>query len=207
MKSSVECDVEIDDLICPITLQVFRDPVVAADGRTYERAAIVQWISEHGTSPFTRQPLDVNELQTDDYLRSLAAQRRSSMVSYESAKYNVKNNDFTCPIIQHSESIDEFQGAAFLRNLIIEEQSGIVPYDYDMYFDLMVVTPQLRMTSNNVALTGTVEDRLQSWRKCRITKCGLSFLMVVFLVLVGWMYIRLHDYKYDNYHGEFLMNV
>jgi hypothetical protein len=82
MKLSVKSDVEKDDLICPITLRVFQDPVVAADGHTYERAAIVRWITEYGTSPFTRQPLNINELQADDYLRKLAAPRLSSKMSY-----------------------------------------------------------------------------------------------------------------------------
>jgi hypothetical protein len=83
MTLSAKSDVKNDDLICPITLQVFCDPVVATDGRTYERAAIVRWITEHGTSPFTRQSLNINELQTDDYLKNLAAQRRSSTTSYD----------------------------------------------------------------------------------------------------------------------------
>jgi hypothetical protein len=42
-------------LSCPITLQQFVDPVVAADGITYERAAIEDWFSKvkELTSPMT----------------------------------------------------------------------------------------------------------------------------------------------------------
>merc|ERR1711907_437490 len=40
-------------LLCVITCDVFRDPVLALDGHTYERAAIQHWLSEHGTSPMT----------------------------------------------------------------------------------------------------------------------------------------------------------
>ena len=71
-----------DSLICPITHEVFRDPVLADDGRLYERAAITRWINEHGTSPFTRQILDVNRLQPDDEVRRRAEQRRRLSVSY-----------------------------------------------------------------------------------------------------------------------------
>ncbi|UJR11784.1 hypothetical protein I4U23_015964 [Adineta vaga] len=81
-KVNSEQNIDNDDLICPITMELFRDPVIANDGRVYERAAITQWITEHGTSPFTREPLQVNELQPDDYLRQLAARRRNSVVSY-----------------------------------------------------------------------------------------------------------------------------
>ena len=71
-----------DDLTCPITLELYRDPVIALDGRVYEREAIIRWINAHGTSPFTRQPLRVEDLQPDDCLRRLAAERRNSTVSY-----------------------------------------------------------------------------------------------------------------------------
>jgi hypothetical protein len=30
-------------LLCPITLQLLEDPVVATDGVTYERSAITKW--------------------------------------------------------------------------------------------------------------------------------------------------------------------
>lgn len=47
----------IPGLECPITHAPFRDPVVAADGHTYERAAIMAWIAAHGRSPLTRERL------------------------------------------------------------------------------------------------------------------------------------------------------
>ncbi len=54
MISNEKTNVDNEDLICPITYQMFRDPVIASDGHIYERTAIVRWISEHGTSPLTR---------------------------------------------------------------------------------------------------------------------------------------------------------
>ena len=73
-----------DQLICPITLELFRDPVRAKDGHVYERQAITRWILHHGTSPLTRQPLEISDLQSDDELKTLARQRRGSAVSYNS---------------------------------------------------------------------------------------------------------------------------
>ena len=40
-------------LFCPITQEAIVEPVVAADGHTYERLAIVRWLSDHHTSPVT----------------------------------------------------------------------------------------------------------------------------------------------------------
>ena len=51
-----------DILQCPITLDIFCDPVLAKDGYTYERKAIQDWIRNHGTSPMTREPLLIEQL-------------------------------------------------------------------------------------------------------------------------------------------------
>ena len=81
-----------DELVCPITMEIFRDPVLAGDGRVYEREAITRWILEHGTSPFTREPLRIDQLQPDARLRQLASERRNSTVSYDA-----KNNSVVLP--------------------------------------------------------------------------------------------------------------
>ena len=47
-----------DECICPITQIVMLDTVIAADGRSYERAAITKWLTEHDTSPCTGLVLD-----------------------------------------------------------------------------------------------------------------------------------------------------
>jgi hypothetical protein len=47
--------VALDLFLCPITLDVPRDPVFnIADGCVYERHAILSWISRHTTSPHNR---------------------------------------------------------------------------------------------------------------------------------------------------------
>ena len=58
-----------NDLICPITLDVCRDPVLAGDGHIYERSAIVQWIEQQGTSPLTRKPLNLDDLHSETSLK------------------------------------------------------------------------------------------------------------------------------------------
>jgi hypothetical protein len=37
-------DVKFDEIVCPITFKIMEDPVTAADGHTYERSAIQEWI-------------------------------------------------------------------------------------------------------------------------------------------------------------------
>lgn len=48
--------------MCPLTYSLLRDPVTAEDGRLYERRAIERWLSDHSTSPVTRQPMGVKLL-------------------------------------------------------------------------------------------------------------------------------------------------
>ncbi|CAF1153628.1 unnamed protein product [Rotaria magnacalcarata] len=60
-----------DALLCPITSDIFKDPVLAEDGHTYERQAIVQWIRQEGTSPITREPLSEKKLRRNHTIRKL----------------------------------------------------------------------------------------------------------------------------------------
>lgn len=47
------------ELCCPLTCDLFVDPVVAADGHTYERAMVEFWLSKstRQSSPITNLPL------------------------------------------------------------------------------------------------------------------------------------------------------
>ncbi|MEW5309517.1 MAG: hypothetical protein WDW38_001402 [Sanguina aurantia] len=59
-------------LLCPITQEVMRDPVIAADGHCYERAAIASWLAGHDTSPMTNVPMPHKHLTANHQLRSAA---------------------------------------------------------------------------------------------------------------------------------------
>eukprot|EP00163_Fabomonas_tropica_P014785 TRINITY_DN2687_c0_g1_i2.p1 TRINITY_DN2687_c0_g1~~TRINITY_DN2687_c0_g1_i2.p1 ORF type:complete len:554 (-),score=142.49 TRINITY_DN2687_c0_g1_i2:25-1686(-) len=49
---------------CPITMDLMDDPVLFADGHTYQRDAIVQWLCEHDTSPMTGVTMQGNKTLT-----------------------------------------------------------------------------------------------------------------------------------------------
>ena len=62
----------IDELVCPITLEIMSDPVVAADGRTYERSAIEDWLATgRQTSPLTNLPLENTTLRPNIALQAM----------------------------------------------------------------------------------------------------------------------------------------
>ena len=44
-------------VLCPITQAVMREPVVASDGHTYERSALMRWMETNDTSPMTNEKI------------------------------------------------------------------------------------------------------------------------------------------------------
>ncbi|PON98188.1 Beta-catenin [Trema orientale] len=64
-----------DDYLCPISLELMRDPVIVATGQTYERSYIQRWIDcGNKTCPKTQQKLENLTLTPNYVLRSLINQ-------------------------------------------------------------------------------------------------------------------------------------
>ena len=61
------------DFCCPITCERMVDPVVASDGHSYERAAIMEVLGPTGTrlSPLTREPLEIVTLPNTTLLKRI----------------------------------------------------------------------------------------------------------------------------------------
>ena len=57
------------DFICPITTEIMVEPVVAADGQSYERTAIERWLATKSTSPLTGGELERSILIPNHNLR------------------------------------------------------------------------------------------------------------------------------------------
>ncbi|KZV44592.1 hypothetical protein F511_42298 [Dorcoceras hygrometricum] len=59
--------------LCPVTLEIMKDPVTVVTGITYDRDSIEKWIFKHknNTCPVTKQPLPDSELTPNITLRRL----------------------------------------------------------------------------------------------------------------------------------------
>ena len=65
-----DADKYLPSMICPITLDPFKNPVVGSDGVSFERVAIRKWIlGGDMRSPVTRQFLDVDKFYANITLR------------------------------------------------------------------------------------------------------------------------------------------
>ena len=63
-----------DELLhCPITSDLMTDPVMTADGQTYERSAIETWLKNNNTSPLTGNQLADKRLMPNRLVKKLIA--------------------------------------------------------------------------------------------------------------------------------------
>ncbi|GLC43802.1 hypothetical protein PLESTM_001521000 [Pleodorina starrii] len=70
-----------EELLCPITQELMEDPVVAADGHSYERAAITRWFAGRqgrATSPMSGAALPHTHLTPNYALRKIIADWRET---------------------------------------------------------------------------------------------------------------------------------
>jgi U-box domain len=72
---------------CPITLATMSDPVVCADGQTYEREAIQAWLDAgKTTSPLTGAPLEHHLLVSNYALRTMILEKAQKKKQKEEKK-------------------------------------------------------------------------------------------------------------------------
>lgn len=86
------------DYLCPVTLELMEDPVVAADGFTYDRSSIQRWLDlQKRTSPKTGLPLSSGILIPNSNIKLLIesykrqCERASSAVREAAATVQTEN--------------------------------------------------------------------------------------------------------------------
>ena len=71
-----------DHFMCPISLELMRDPVIAPSGYSFERTEILEWLATHSTDPMTREELDVSQLYSNKYLKDAIEHYRNNFQQY-----------------------------------------------------------------------------------------------------------------------------
>lgn len=72
-----------NEFFCPITTEIFFDPVMTSDGQTYEKSAIEEWLKIHDKSPLTGKVLANKKLIPNFVMKKLINS------FYESNKKNI----------------------------------------------------------------------------------------------------------------------
>ncbi|XP_016184686.1 E3 ubiquitin-protein ligase PUB23-like [Arachis ipaensis] len=57
--------------VCPISLEIMKDPVIVSTGITYDRESIEKWLLKNKTCPVTKQTLEILDLTPNHTLRRL----------------------------------------------------------------------------------------------------------------------------------------
>ena len=78
------------DFICPLSLQYFNSPVLADDGKFYEKAFIQEWLEKHDTSPLTRQKIS-NKLIVSEEFNEMLKEFYNENPELESDKFSCTN--------------------------------------------------------------------------------------------------------------------
>lgn len=74
-------------LVCPITLEIMEDPVVVADGVTFERRAIKQWLDQgKDTNPITRNKITTSTLVSNYSVKNLCEDYKEFAKKIENLK-------------------------------------------------------------------------------------------------------------------------
>ena len=79
-------ELDRDDLLCPIAWAPWEDPVLAADGFTYTRNEIEQWLKDHDTSPTTGRELSCKLLIPNRFAKTAVG------------AFDLDLEDLCCPI-------------------------------------------------------------------------------------------------------------
>src|SRR5579872_2144680 len=72
MEKEIEQSIEENkDLLCPITHSIMKNPYIDKEGNSYEKDAIIEWLSQRQTSPLTKNKLTLEDLVPNRALKNI----------------------------------------------------------------------------------------------------------------------------------------
>ncbi|EQC38501.1 hypothetical protein SDRG_04208 [Saprolegnia diclina VS20] len=74
----------LHSFLCPISCEIMRDPVIARDGHSYERAQITRWFQSHRRSPVTNEELPSTELMPNYSLKQAILEHQAATTATRS---------------------------------------------------------------------------------------------------------------------------
>ena len=87
-----------NEYLCPITLEIMKDPVILEDGHIYEKTAIKTWFQKNSTNPLTKKVVNKNTLIPCHAIRNL--------IQDFIKKYEDQNEGDNKVIAKSSQSVD-----------------------------------------------------------------------------------------------------
>jgi hypothetical protein len=85
-------------LSCPISLDLFKDPVIVKSGHTYEKEYITQIIKQTGKDPETREKLFLEDITSNYLVNKIVQEFRSKEDDFNENTYNNIIELLKCPL-------------------------------------------------------------------------------------------------------------
>ena len=98
----------VEDYKCPLTLDVFYEPVMAIDGYIYEKTAIVEWFKNNQISPITRKQIS-NTLIDSPFVKNSINKFLEKNPQYISERFNIpfsSNIKLVCKYINNGDFLN-----------------------------------------------------------------------------------------------------
>jgi len=95
------------ELVCPITFSLPVDPVIAEDGKVYERSAIEEWLKQQGKSPVTNLAMGTRllpALQVKNMIRTMVASGALTGDKVDAWKLKLKEEEEVAEMLLKAEA-------------------------------------------------------------------------------------------------------
>ena len=171
----------INSITCPITLEIFKDPVILSDGYTYEKKVAIQLIRDKAQSPLTRKILsdDVNNLTPNYIVKSLINSLQESnllikqndtiIINDENNTINNSIND-TINTINKASDVDDADDTINVNDSIIDD---VLQNKIDIYYFFSKYGKNDKLVKKLIDSTNYLEKKY-----IRIERNHLNFLTI-----------------------------
>lgn len=107
---------EIEDFHCPISWELFKDPVILEDGFTYEREDISEWLTKNRSSPTTNRKLHNKRVIPNQILKNIINMHQELLLSLNNCKQQIITSENQIKVLT-----SEIESLSIQRDLIQDD--------------------------------------------------------------------------------------
>jgi hypothetical protein len=150
---------DASSFICPISLEIMKDPVIGPDGHSYDRDSISAWLaSGQSVSPLTRLPLNGSDLIPNHALRNAIEeyqkqQKQEAVLAVERAAEEKKDDRVVAGVELTASHLAGEEGTVVICVQAEDVESTVLP---TVFIDVLDVSYSMHESATETS--GDVED-------------------------------------------------
>ena len=110
------------EFICPLTLGIMVEPVMNREGQSYERSAIVEWLSQsNATCPLTRKPINISNFVSNRFLQKKIRTWREDQGGDMTESETESSSDGVDAWIKMGVGVEEFRAPRLLKKATAQQ--------------------------------------------------------------------------------------